>query len=1437
MKKLIALFLFVLPALSSAQVHSPDYVGMVYDIPNDRVWPKGADNYITNNRVIRFLLAGGTESNFVRRTGDTMTGKLSVLDSFEQGSGVSASGPFSHAQGLQYDTYAWWANQFVHDGTEFTGPDLQTYSWYTTLQENGRYGCTNAGAKLYAGASNNFDEVELLGWCIETTSTGKRLYVRTSPPLDDYAIFVAAQAASDGIEWHWNDDPPGGDIDFPSGQQFGWALLLHQELSGGIGGTAAGEGAHVEGIGSDAPGKGAHAEGERTEASGLAAHSDGLCTSAQGAYSRSGGIGSIAEHDISYVWSGRTALTNELGVTLNLLGLGDTVSVSNRYKSHGPGTFNIDPEGGAAGFWIGEKTLQEYLSGISELGSYVVKTNGEWVIVQTGDWTGIEYGGERVFGAVLEVHSNSAARITGLYVPSPDSLLLQFRGAETNHLESCSDRETWETWDDCDWLISDPFDGTGSVLVQNADPDCWYRVVAEGYVPSWSNVSVVSYSPMYVFDGTNMHRVATVDDADEIASRRTRSVSVRGVSARQFENPMYPDSRDLAWDFNSDGPYIRYLTVGGQELQTTVVTTNDGVVTTNTVTITNFGSITLNGVTWKKFPDLGGMVFEEVTDDGAGNIVTNTWTNAGVLELDGVVISNWNQLRKMIGNGFPLQDPVDFNNQGASNIPYFAWAESPTPYTDGNILYFDGEKLMLGTNEVGSGSLESVWGPSTFTNQESFSTNLKAKSLGMLPAETDPNIRIVYDPTNSVYYFQAYSTIPGPQGADGPGNILWAGTYRNGMIVSNENTWVGWNGSIWTREPSSEPVTEVPTNSQFSTWQIVVSRGKDGIVGSPGKDGVGLHFVEWSTNILVFETNDLISAGGYLLMITNDVATPNPGNPIGAGGLPTAKYKTIVRPGRDGTSGDLYTNLFFAVEFNADSPYPAHSLVVYQDYLWYARQDYIPRQTTLPTSGDYWICIGRQGERGAEGLNGIGNLFYKGHWDEHKTYNINDIVRYVSPDGKADWYRAMVEPLKGPRPNVGTNYWSKEITSGRDGYNMEWHFVDGPYDPSVQHSNELHRMPDGRVWYSVGVVDIGDGYAPGVNASKWRLLVKDGVAISGEGGSTIWRGTWSQGGSYDPGDIVTWEHAGGKGLFICENAVTNGAAPTDTRYWLEIAAGLKGTDGKNGTATNTVYNVTNIVTYSNAEFVTYTTNLVNTNTTAILDYDLGTPIPEVKMSPQHFYWNETYKMFSLTASALGVGTFNGMQGPVGILPGSGISFSTNNQQITISAAIDFSSLAKQSDFLSVSNKVANLSPAFDSVSNTVSQIPNNYVTTQGLTSFSNSVYNAMKAMNTTVVTNAGVTNTYVITNSAAAIAELRDTINGLAPVISTPDGKRWKAVGVYAENGKPTFSWVEHLGDYGGAITLDMPDNRHFRMVGTYVDGDTNKVSFSWEAVGAAAEP
>ena len=81
----------------------------------------------------------------------------------------------------------------------------------------------------------------------------------------------------------------------------------------------------------------------------------------------------------------------------------------------------------------------------------------------------------------------------------------------------------------------------------------------------------------------------------------------------------------------------------------------------------------------------------------------------------------------------------------------------------------------------------------------------------------------------------------------------------------------------------------------------------------------------------------------------------------------------------------------------------------------------------------------------------------------------------------------------------------------------------------------------------------------------------------------------------------------------------------------------------------------------------------------------------------------------------------------------------------------------------------------------------------------------------------------------AALEELSGKIGSSQPAIETPDGKKWKAVGVYTESGKPTFAWSRcEEGNYG-TIVLDMPDDRHYKMTGMYTE--QGKVTHTWEEI------
>lgn len=101
---------------------------------------------------------------------------------------------------------------------------------------------------------------------------------------------------------------------------------------------------------------GAHAEGIYTtvEGGGMGAHSEGGRTYASGAFSKVGGVQCMATNNYTYVWNG-TAATDYSDIKLQNI---------YKYGSHGVGTFNVNPQGGISGFWIGEKTLEQHIRDI-----------------------------------------------------------------------------------------------------------------------------------------------------------------------------------------------------------------------------------------------------------------------------------------------------------------------------------------------------------------------------------------------------------------------------------------------------------------------------------------------------------------------------------------------------------------------------------------------------------------------------------------------------------------------------------------------------------------------------------------------------------------------------------------------------------------------------------------------------------------------------------------------------------------------------------------------------------------------------------------------------------------------------------------------------------------------------------------------------------------
>ena len=124
--------------------------------------------------------------------------------------------------------------------------------------------------------------------------------------------------------------------------------------------TSAGYCSHAEGRGTNASEAHSHAEGQSTTASGYCSHSEGNNTTAAGDYSHAEGFDATAAGSCSHAegYKAQTKTEDDYAYSWN----GDGTRAE-PYSSHGKGTYNINPEGGLSGFYIGEQKLSEVMAG------------------------------------------------------------------------------------------------------------------------------------------------------------------------------------------------------------------------------------------------------------------------------------------------------------------------------------------------------------------------------------------------------------------------------------------------------------------------------------------------------------------------------------------------------------------------------------------------------------------------------------------------------------------------------------------------------------------------------------------------------------------------------------------------------------------------------------------------------------------------------------------------------------------------------------------------------------------------------------------------------------------------------------------------------------------------------------------------------------------
>lgn len=274
-----------------SDVYFTDLQGFLFTITNLRSNNEIEEDHITFNYQLiddkNFLNFRGLTTytelfnkTFVLKSGDIMTGKLTVRSSVEEGSGTSASGNYSHAEG--YNSVA--SKSYSH---------AEGYS--TTA--SGEYGAHAEGRNTTA--SENCSHAEGDGTIASAESSHAEGRNCQATNLQAHAEGTGTKASAQGAHSE-------GIGTLASG------FASHTENGNTI---ASGIYSHAEGTYSTASGKASHSEGCKTTAFGENSHSEGFFTKASGKNSHAEGTIVGTEHILNgakntttYTISGEVAI-------------------------------------------------------------------------------------------------------------------------------------------------------------------------------------------------------------------------------------------------------------------------------------------------------------------------------------------------------------------------------------------------------------------------------------------------------------------------------------------------------------------------------------------------------------------------------------------------------------------------------------------------------------------------------------------------------------------------------------------------------------------------------------------------------------------------------------------------------------------------------------------------------------------------------------------------------------------------------------------------------------------------------------------------------------------------------------------------------------------------------------------------------------------------
>ena len=202
----------------------------------------------------------------------------------------------------------------------------------------------------------------------------------------------------------------------------------------------------------------------------------------------------------------------------------------------------------------------------ARFGSYIAKTNGEWVIVQDTAWNGIEWNGTRIFGADLKIQTNPGGRILSIDGIADGTISLSVWAAEDGGtLEASADLETWEACESAAWTADESSPNLWHVTAPTDGDVQFFRVATAGGVPDIREAVVRAYAPLYLNGGTGCRDLAaTAGDVEDL--RRDMHGELDGyapLTGYEHDESLVPGERRVAWDLSPTGSTFNAVNLGG----------------------------------------------------------------------------------------------------------------------------------------------------------------------------------------------------------------------------------------------------------------------------------------------------------------------------------------------------------------------------------------------------------------------------------------------------------------------------------------------------------------------------------------------------------------------------------------------------------------------------------------------------------------------------------------------------------------------------------------------------------------------------------------------------------------------------------------------------------------------------------------------------------